>query len=125
MKKFFMFAYLTVPCILVSVPYWTEVVNDSFGVYVAFVYIITIIGVVIFFKFNFCKYYILPLGLLLSLFAPFVMTVWGYVESTFRLDGYYAALWQLNLIFLIVCSVFYVVPFVLLSLAIRKMDVSV
>ena len=120
MRKTFAFVYLIVPSILVSAPYWINALNESLGMYLAFVYIITMIGIIIFFKFNNCGFYILPLGLSLSLLFPFVMAIWGLYISITQLDGYYAAVWQLNIVFLIACFIFYVLPFTLISLIIRK-----
>jgi len=77
MRKVFTLIYLFLPSILVSAPIWGDVfAGSSQGLgYVIFVYLVTIIGIILFFKYNPCGFYALGSGLLLSPLYPVLWAV--------------------------------------------------
>ena len=120
MRKIFSLLYLAAPSILINSSYWTDNLNMSFVIYIISVYLITIIYVALFFKFNPCSVYVLILGLLLSPLFTLVVTICEYWVFTNSPGDYYAVTWQLNLVFLIVCIFLYALPFTLASIIFRR-----
>jgi len=82
MRKLFAFVYLIMPSILVNAPYLSEFINNSFEKYVIAVYFISIIGIVLYFKYNLCNFYALFGGLLLSPLYSSGFATWAYITDS-------------------------------------------
>jgi len=108
MRKFFAFVYLFLPSILVSAPIWGDVfAGSSQGLgFVVFVYLITIIGIILFFKYKPCGFYVLILGLLLSPLYPILWAV------TLPFEGGVA----MHYVFAVLSALFYALPFMFISI---------
>jgi len=118
MRKVCTFLYLTIPSILVNL-------YISFEVRIVLIYLISIVGVVLFFKFNPCKFYALILGLLLSPLFSVIVSTLEYRAYINRGDNLYAAVWQYGYLFSIVCVIYYVLPFIIISIIIKKVKRTV
>ena len=124
MKYFIVFIYLVTPSILNALC-WSEFLYEVFDIYIIFAYLITITGVILFFKFNPCGFYAVVLGLILSPLYSLIVSTWRLLEYINRGDGYYAAAWQFGYIFAIASVIYYVLPFIIASVIIRKIKRTV
>ena len=106
MRKVFTLVYLLLPSILVSSIIWIDpfVSIEGFMYYTIFVYVITVIGIILFFKFNLCGFWALMLGLLIS-------PLYAYIHDT----KMYTPDW-INYLLTGFVSLFYTLPFALISL---------
>ena len=110
-RKVLTLVYLFFPSILVSGPIWSSFIERSFERYVIVVYLITIIGIILFFKYNLCRFYALILGLILSPLCPFLWAfLWAEVIFYYPYRGF-----SIAPLFAIIATIFYVLPFVLIS----------
>ena len=120
MNKISTFLYLLIPSLLNALC-WNEAINNYSLLYFILVYIITIIGIFVFFKFKPCRFYVLLLGLILSPLPSFAFSSWELLEYRVRGDGYYAGVWQFGYLFTIVSILFYVLPFTVISVIVKRL----
>ena len=121
MRKIFTLNYLVLPSLLVSSAYLNPILipSDLFMLQMGLVYIITLIHVILFFILKPCRERILFLGLALSPLLSSGYTLLALIVFLSRGDGLYAAIWQFNLLFVIIAVVFYVLPFIYISVLLR------
>lgn|GEM_PF-5165943 len=121
MKKIFTIIYLFYPSVLVFLycilAYYS---NTSEAMIFVLVYLITIVAVVFFFKYNLCRFKALVSGFFLSPLSPLIIAIRELLLYTNKADGLYAAIWQYAFIFVIACMVYYVLPFIIISIIIKK-----
>ena len=115
MRKSIVLLYLLVPGVLVSLNHFI-ISNRTFGIYLIFLYLITLAGIVLFFIFKFHRscLWVLLLGLFLS---PTYTILFEYRRYIDRL-GLPPYLRELDIPYIgtTLSIVYYVLPFMLLSI---------
>jgi len=86
---------------------WSSFIDRSFERYAIAVYLLTIIGIILFFRYNLCGFYALVLGLLFSPLYPFL---WA------RAITFYGDYFGFPYLFAVISTVFYTLPFTLVSI---------
>jgi hypothetical protein len=127
MKRTIKFLYFVVPSVLLTIPYVAAFLTDTFApyitLYIVFVYLITIVGIVLFFIFKFCDLNALLIGLFISpvpsviflFMVPFVLD-FGDVSGCAAGWHFFGYLLAVAIIFAYV--IFYVSPFVIISVVV-------
>ena len=121
MRKIFTLNYFVLPCLLVSSAHLNPILipSDLFMLQIGLIYIVTLIHVILFFILKPCRYRILVLGLVLSPLLSVGYTLLELIFFIIRGDGLYAAIWQFSLLFVIGVVVFYVLPFLYISVLLQ------
>ena len=116
-KRIFSLLYMIMPGILVSSSFYFSM-RPLFWYYVIFVYLTTLIGIILVSKFNPCRFDVLIIGLLIS---PFSVLVYIIPEIPGLIGGYYNPFLLLFAAPVVAIYGFmYALPFAVVALVIRR-----
>jgi len=108
MGKYIKFVFLLMPSILISIPIWVNLFFAWVDIYMIFVYVVSIIGIVMFFKYQPCKFRFLSLGLFLSPSIPIIWAVRAAISGICHIEQWF--------IFAVVLVIYYSLPLALVSI---------
>ena len=118
-RKIATVVYFAMPSLLVNSVFLVGFLFSSFETLVAFVYITTAVSIIIYFIFNPCSFKVLVRGLMLSPLFLFIYATWGLlVDIIWLADDDFIA-WPFNYIFSVACLIYYALPFISVSYAVR------
>ena len=118
MNKIFICLYLLIPSLLNTICCIMAFDSLPYVICVILSYLITAIGIFVFFKFKPCSFYVLLGGLLLSPLPTLALLLWELSQPAICCGALWAA-WLL--VASILCIVLYVLPFTVISVIAKRL----